>query len=217
MIHELPDFPSPFPDESDDVHVRFGVARHHPEQRALPDAGPSEYSDPLSGSERENAVDDLDAYGKGGRYHLAPQGVRRLGVQGVHVRGDDGPLVVHGLPESVEHAPEQGLSDPDAERAVHREDIASRPDILERPERHEKHPIAAESHDFRLERSRAVAETDAAEVADPNVRSLRFDDKPHYLNDPSVDPDELGLFEPASEDLDQREVSPGWIHTGFPR
>ena len=70
VLDEFLDFAAAFADQADDDHVGRGVARHHPEQHRLADAGAGEQADALAAADGEHRVDRAHA------------GVERAGAPG---------------------------------------------------------------------------------------------------------------------------------------
>jgi len=190
FLDELPDLPSPFPDEGDDVGPR--VPRDHAEQDALPDAGAGKNTHLLPLAAGKNGIDGSNAEIHDLRYPSPLEGVDRLRVQGVLVLPLEGSRVVDGVADAVQDTTEEIPADPDDGPFAERNDPAPRADPLHVVEGHEQHVTLPETHHLGPQ-GLAIppAGVDMTHLSHERGRPAAFHHQPDDLGHFSVHPDRV--------------------------
>src|SRR5205823_53958 len=127
-LDELADFTATLADERDDVHVGARVARHHPEERAFPDARAREDAEPLATAAGEQRVDRADAEVERLADRTALERVHALAVERVVAFALDRAAAVERPPEAVDDPPAERVPHADERPLAHEHHLAARRD-----------------------------------------------------------------------------------------
>ena len=194
-LDELPHFPSPLPDQGDDVDIRFGVPADHPHQDGLADATATEYADTLSPADRREVIDRLDP-GHEGFPDSGPLQGRGRGVVEMDERlGLDGSLAIDRLADGVDDPSSQGVPHLDSETALQRNDVVVLLDPVQLAVGHEQNLAALDADDLCALLSMTVLGIDLTDIADPAVQPGGFDDQPDDLVDLAHDTERFGVVD----------------------
>ena len=101
-LQKFAHFAPAFADERDDVHVGFGVRRHHAQQGGFADAAAGKNAEALAATARHERVNGLDACLKNLVNALALERVRRQQVQSHGLLGLNHPLPVYWPAQAVD-------------------------------------------------------------------------------------------------------------------
>src|SRR5690606_9929843 len=183
LLKELAHFTTALTNESDDNNVNLDTTYDHPEERRLADAGAGEETHALTASERSEYIDRPHARRQRFADALAAQGMRRLAHRGPATLDRHRPTLVERTSKRVEHAAEQRRPGDRNRRAITRRYRTARMKTGGVAQRHQQHAGALEADHFGHHFEIIPVRTQPAEIAEPDIRAVGFDDESRHRGD----------------------------------